>query len=87
MHLPLKKFGEFLISRPAGHEAFLVFCSSFKPKTPEEIIELDFSGVKVLAPSWADEFISNIKEKFGNKIVFIPSENASVVESLKFLRN
>lgn len=86
MRLELKKFGEFLISRPAGHEAFLVFCSSFKPKNADEIIELDFTGVKVLAPSWADEFISSIKEKFKNRVTCLPSDNASVTESLKFLR-
>ena len=86
MRIELKKFGELLISRPAGHEAFLVFFSAFKPKNPDEKIELDFSGVKVLAPSWADEFISNIKEKFPNPVVFIPSNNASVIESLKFVK-
>ena len=86
MRIELKKFGEFLISRPAGHEAFLVFCSSFKPKNSDEILELDFSGVKVLAPSWADEFISSIKEKFANRVICPPCDNASVIESLKFLR-
>ena len=86
MRIEIKKFGDLLISRPSGHEAFLVFCSLFKPENSDEKIELDFSDVKVLAPSWADEFISSIKEKFKNPMVLLPSNNTSVIESLKFIK-
>jgi len=46
MKIELKKFGEILISRPAGREAYLL-----KGILLEEEIEIDFNGVKVLAPS------------------------------------
>ena len=84
MRIAVSKFGTLLISRPAGHEAFLVFCSTHKLDDPQETIELDFTGVNVLAPSWADEFISNIKKKFPNPVLCLPSSNASVIESLKY---
>lgn len=85
MKVEIKKFGDILISRPSGLEASRVFAAYFKPSTSSEVIEFDFSGVAVLAPSWIDEFVTQIKDHFQNPISFVPSTNASVVESLKFL--
>ena len=52
-------FGEVLISRPAGREAFMAAQAYVFPKDgiADNQVTLDFEGVKVLAPSWADEFI------------------------------
>lgn len=48
------------MSRPAGKEAFsLAKAYIFPNLQPNEKIELDFADVKVLTPSWADEFIRN----------------------------
>jgi hypothetical protein len=33
-----------------------------KGLSEKEIIEIDFSGIKVLTPSWADEVITKIKK-------------------------
>lgn len=85
MKVEIKKFGDMLISRPSGFEAARVFMAYLKPSTPSEVIELDFSDVCVLAPSWIDEFVTQIKDHLQNPISFVPSTNASVVESLKFL--
>ena len=52
---------------------------------PDETISLDFSEVKVLAPSWADEFITNLKSAYPNKIEFLNTDNESVRESLKWV--
>ena len=41
----------------------------------------------MLAPSWADEFITGIKSKFKNKIEYIHTENPSVSASLKTVLN
>lgn len=85
MRIELKKFGTLLISRPAGREASLAARAYLKPKTEEEKIELDFSGVKVLTPSWTDEFLQGLKSGFPNEIVFLPSVNPTVIETLKIL--
>lgn len=85
MKVEMKKFGDMLVSRPAGLEASRVFAAYFKPSTPSDIIELDFNGVAVLAPSWIDEFVTQVRDHFQNPISFVPCTNASVVESLKFL--
>ena len=86
MRINIAKFGEILSSRPAGREASLVAQAYLQPTTESEIIELDFEGVNVLTPSWADEFITGLKSKYGDRVVCLPSKNLSVIESLKVLQ-
>ena len=50
-----------------------------------ETISLDFKNVKVLAPAWADEFVTNLKKEYKNPIEFLNTENESVSESLKYV--
>ena len=86
MRIELKKFGDMLISRPAGREAFLVMQSSLiKELDKNELIEIDFSGVDVLTPSWADEVITKLAERFKN-IKLLNTENESVQATLETLR-
>ena len=85
MIINLKKFGTILSSRPAGREAWLVACAYILPKSEaaSEIIEVDFSGVEVLSPSWADEFITPLKAQFGSRIKLLPSTNPTVKATLE----
>ena len=84
MNVQINKFGDVLMSRPAGKDAFLLAESRFFTSLKkDEEISLDFADVKVLAPSWADEFISGIKSRFNNKINYLNTENPSVKASLK----
>ena len=86
MTLAIHNFGDILMSRPAGKEAFSM-AKAYILGTPDknEKITLDFKDVKVLAPSWADEFITNLKATFPNPIEFLNTENESVSQSLKFV--
>lgn len=87
MKIEIKKFGEVLISRPAGREAYLAASAYLlKDIDKNELIEIDFLGVKVLAPSWADEVITKIAEDFKN-IKLLNTENSSVQATLKTLRD
>lgn len=84
MNLKISDFGDVLVSRPAGKEAFLVSRAYiFDSLADSEIITLDFEGVKVLTPSWADEFISGIKALYSNTLVFSNTSNPSVEASLR----
>lgn len=85
MKIYLKKFGTTLISRPSGKEAFLVFQSSIKDLDINEKIEIDFEGVSVLTPSWADEFITPLTNKFKNNVL-LNTENPSVKATLETLK-
>lgn len=86
MRIELKKFGEILISRPAGREAYLAMSAYLTKDVKEnEVIEIDFEGVKVLTPSWADEVITKIAQKFRN-VKLLNTENATAQATLKTLR-
>ena len=86
MRIELKKFGEVLISRPAGREAFLAMTAyNLKDLSENEEIEIDFSGVKVLTPSWADEVVTKLAERFKN-VKLLNTENVTVEATLKTLR-
>ncbi len=88
MKIELKKFGIILVSRPEGREAALAIKAYSKPISSTEVIELDFSGVDVLTPSWLDEFVQTLKQGFSlssHKIKYLPCHNPSVIESIKVL--
>ena len=72
------------MSRPTGKDAFLLAESHlFNSLDEAEEVILDFADVKVLAPSWADEFISGFRNLHKNTLIFINTENPSVKASLK----
>jgi hypothetical protein len=84
MNIKVTNFGDMLISRPAGREACLMakayVLNDIKPA--DEII-LDFGEIKVLTPSWIDEFVTGIKSEYKNTLQYINTENPSVKASLK----
>lgn len=85
MKIEMKKFGSLLISRPAGREAFLAASAYIFPKDEKEPIILDFEGVKVLAPSWADEFVGGLHKNYKNTLKILPTKNQTVIETFKVL--
>lgn len=84
MKIDLKKFGEILVSRPSGREAYLAMSAYVTKdlKESDEII-IDFAGVKVLAPSWADEVISKLAQN--HQVRFENADNPTVQATLKTL--
>ena len=84
MLIKLNKFGSILVSRPAGKEAYLAFQPTLRERK-EKIIEIDFEGVEVLTPSWADEFLTPLIDLYKNDVKLININNSSVIESLKIL--
>lgn len=86
MIIELKKFGDILTSREAGREALLAFSPTLKSLGENEEIIIDFQGVSVLTPSWADEFLGPILffKKYAKKVSTINDTNPSVVAALRF---
>ncbi len=85
MKIELKKFGTTLISRQAGREAFAAFQGSLKDINSSEKVEIDFSGVLTFSPSWGDEFLTPLANKFGNRLALLPTENLSVKATVELL--
>ena len=85
MKIQIKKFGTILTSRPAGKDAALAMRSFIILKSQEKI-ELDFSGVFSVGPSWLDEVLTFLRDEYGaDRVVCLPSRNASLIESLKVI--
>lgn len=87
MKIIMKKFGTTLTSRPAGKEAFLAFQPTLKEMKKGETIEVDFEDVLVLGPSWADEFITPLLERYKDKVVLVNTKNPSVKATLELLQS
>ena len=85
MKLQLEKFGRTLISRELGGEAFKAFQPTLRELSKNEELEIDFSGVLTLSPSWADEFLSPLLNQLDDKLLLLPSDNLSVQATLKIL--
>lgn len=85
MKISLKKFGAILVSRPAGKESFLALQPILREIADQEKIEIDFEGVVVLTPSWADEFITPLTEQYKERIMLSNTENPSVQATLQTL--
>ncbi len=85
MTIELKKFGATLISRQAGKEAFSAFKSTLDQIPEGENVDIDFSEVITFSPSWGDEFLTPLHDKFGDKLALLPTENPSVKATLELL--
>jgi hypothetical protein len=84
MTIDMVKFGAVLNARPAGREALL----AIRPRlTSVTNLTLDFRGVKVLTPSFADEFITPLMEQYGSHLRLTHTqENITVQRTLAFLQ-
>ena len=87
MILEIKKFGEVLSSRSAGREAALVTLSYFTKDKKDQNLEIDFKDVLVMTPSWLSEFVQTLQEKSELNIIFLESDNPSVVSSLEVIQD
>ena len=86
MIIKLKKFGTLLLSRPVGKEALNALEPALSDVNADENIEIDFSGVLTFSPSWGDEFLSPLADRFGDHLTLMPSDNLSVHATLKVLQ-
>lgn len=85
MIIQLKKFGTTLVSRPSGKEAWLAFQPVLSEISSNEEIVVDFIDVVVLTPSWADEFLTPLRQKFNGRVKLQNIDNPSVVATLAIL--
>ena len=86
MKIELKKFGDILISRQDGKEALATIEQQLQTLSENSIIEIDFDGVITFTPSWADEFLTKLMERFGNRVILLNTKNPSVIATLSILK-
>ncbi|MBI5412269.1 DUF4325 domain-containing protein [Candidatus Peregrinibacteria bacterium] len=86
MKIEMIKFGNLLISRPSGKDAWLSFRPQLATLPSNEEIILNFKGVSVLTPSWMDEFYTPLKIRF-KKIKIINIDSPVIKETIDFLES
>ena len=87
MILLMRNFGEKLDSRPAGREAWMAMQPKLREAQQSEGITLDFEGVLLLTPSFADEFVTSLVNEYPNPITLEHTkDNITVQKTLEFLR-
>lgn len=83
MTIEMQKIGVILNSRPAGREALLAMRPHLRGV---EDVVLDFSGVNVLTPSFADEFVTPLVSEYKDRLLLTHTkENITVFKTLEFL--
>jgi len=85
MTIFLRKFGTTLSGRQFGRESFAAFKSSLRKVKNNEKVIVDFEGVVTFTPSWGNEFLSSLLNKFGERLTLKNTDNLSVQATLKFL--
>ncbi len=80
--IQLKKFGNILVSRSDGLEAFKAILPQLDPNT---LVEIDFSDVLTVTPSWLDEFLIRLTDFNNGKVDLLPTNNPSVLITLPVL--
>ena|SRR3989338_5017851 len=85
MRIFVKKFGDVLTSRQSGREAYAAFSATIQQLGEHEEILLDFEGVSVLSPSWADEFLTPLLGELGQRLALTTIENPSVTLTIDTL--
>jgi hypothetical protein len=84
MLIELKKFGNLLTSRQLGKESL----AALSPQLPEENTEkiiVDFSEITTFSPSWGDEFLSPLQQKYQNNLFLKNASNPSVKATIEIL--
>ncbi|HPT08565.1 MAG TPA: DUF4325 domain-containing protein [bacterium] len=84
MIIELKKFGNILISRQLGKEALAAINYQLPKENTEKII-IDFSEITTFSPSWGDEFLSPLQQKYQNNLLLRNTSNPSVKATIEIL--
>lgn len=85
MTIEVRKFGEILTSRQSGREAYAAFQPTLQELGRDEKLVLDFDGVQVLSPSWADEFLTPLLQNFGQRLILTSTTNSSIKLTIEML--
>lgn len=80
MKIEMRKFGSLLNGRPAGKEVALRIFQIVNGFINDKEIVLDFAGVEILTPSFADELINLLREKYGEKEIKIENTETPAVK-------
>ena len=68
-----------------GKEAYAAFMPTLNDVGVNEPVVVDFDGVLTFSPSWGDEFLSPLLERFGKRLTLKNTGNPSVKATIATL--
>jgi hypothetical protein len=83
MTITMTKFGTVLNGRPSAREAVLRLHQIINGSADREDVVLDFGGVEVLTPSYADELLRGLSEKYTRSKIKIENGSSAVLEVIE----
>ena len=86
MNIDLAKFGADLHGRPAGKDAYDSIAVRLRSVAPDELVIVDFKGVRSFSTSWLDEMLTPLQDTFGDRLRLKNVTNLSAKLSLETLR-
>ena len=86
MNIELIKFGVDLHGRPAGKDAYDSIAVRLRGVAPDELVIVDFKGVRSFSTSWLDEMLTPLQATFGDRLRLRNVTNLSAKLSLQTLR-
>jgi len=84
--IKIAKFGNLLLSRELGREAWQAFRATLEGRDKKEPVIIDFEGVTTFTPSWGDEFFTALLRAVPEKIILRHTTNQSVKATLEMLK-
>jgi hypothetical protein len=83
MTIQMSKFNIVLNGRPSAKEAILRIQQIVNGSAERENVVLDFAGVEVLIPSYADELLRALEAGYGREKVEIMNTSQAVAETIQ----
>jgi len=87
MIVQMLKFNTVLNGRPSAKEVVLRIQQIVNGSAEKEDVVIDFNGVEILTPSFADELLHGLREKYGQEKVKIINTSPAVSETIKIIDN
>jgi hypothetical protein len=87
MIVQMLKFNIVLNGRPSAKEVVLRIQQIVNGSAEKEDVVIDFDGVEILTPSFADELLHGLREKYGSDKIKIINTSQSVSETIKIVEN
>lgn len=87
MTIKMNKFGYVLTSRQAGKDAYAAFLPTLSEVKDGQEVVVDFEGVNTFSPSWGDEFLTPLHQRFGDALLLVNTSNPSVTLTLETLES
>lgn len=82
----MSKFNTVLNGRPSAREAFLRMQQIINGSAEREDVILDFERVEVLTPSYADELLKSLENKYGPQKIKIINVSPAVSETIQAVK-